>query len=158
MSKLGIKARIYRNTSGNYGSPSFSAIHKVSDLAVNPAWDMSDADSRESRIKNKAKTMLDLTITGKVKVSNSDAGYIALWEAAHNDDALDLLILNGPMNENGTRGYRGFFQVNKPAEDQGLDKVLYMGFELMPADNEDDTPIKLAVVAGGTPVFSDLAA
>lgn len=156
MSKLALKARLYRNTSGNYNSPTWAAVNRIKDLTVNAGWDMADADSRESRIKNKAKTLLDLSASGMVKVSNTDEGYIALWEAAHDDDPLDLLILNGAMDENGARGYRGYWQVSKSDEDQSIGNVLYMGIELTPADNDGDIPMKKAVVTGGSPVFSDI--
>jgi len=155
VSKLGIKAKLYRNTS-SYLAPVWVEVKAISDLSSNFSWDIAPADSRESRIKVTAKTLADAKITGKIKVSNTDAGYAAFWEAAHSDTSLDLLVLNGAKDENGSRGYRGYYQVNNPNEDQGLGNVLYMDFELSPADA--DYPLKKAVVSAGAPAYTDIAA
>jgi len=153
--KLGILSKIYRNT-GSHGGPNWSEIDKVSDIAVKPTWKEGDGSTRSSRVEKMAKTMLALEITGKIRVSNTDANYIALWQAAHTDDVVDLLVLNGPMNENGVRGYRADFQVFSAPEDQAMNIVLFMDFTLKPAPS-DNEPQKV-VVSGGAPGYTDITA
>ena len=153
--KLGIRAKLYRNTSGIFLSPTWEVIQHISDLSVNANWDEGEASTRASRIKKGAKTMMGLEFSGKVRVSNDDAGYIALWDAAHSDDVLDLLVLNGPLDENGVRGYRVECQVMSNTEDQALGNVLFMDFMLKPSPTSNEP--KKAVVAAGAPVFSAVA-
>ncbi len=144
--KIGILARAYRNT-GSYNSPAWTAMNGFSDLSVNPAWDKADASTRESRVKGGLKTMVDIAITGKYRVSNTDGNYLALFGAANDDTVLDLLILNGPLDQEGVRGYRMDAQVYSANEDQGLGVALYDEFSFSPYIF--DNPPKLAVVGSG---------
>lgn len=153
MSKLGILSKVYRNT-GTYGAPVWVEVTSISDLSVEANWDEGEASTRASRVKKTKKTMLDVPITGKIKVSDTDAAYIAFWNAAHSDDVLDLMILNGSSSTNGVRGYRGEFDVNTPKEDQGMGNVLFMEFSLKPSDSAEQ--FSKVVVSGGAPTFTAL--
>lgn len=155
MAKLGINAVVYHN-SGTYGTPVWDVISCVSDLAVNPAWDEADGSSRGSRVKASAKTQLGLEITGKLKVSDTDAGYEVFADALLSDEALDLMILNGDKTANGVRGWRGDFQVFSAVQDQAMANVLYDDIVLKPTVS--DNPVKSVLVAAGAPTFGSIPA
>ncbi len=151
--KLGILSKVYRNT-GTWGAPVWNEVTRISDLSVKPTWDKGDAGTRASRVKKSAKTMLGLTITGKIQVSDSDTHYQNFWDAAHTDGTMDLLILNGPMTTNGVRGYRAEWQCFDASEDQAMGNVLYMDFELEPAPTDNEP--KKVKVTGGAPQYTDI--
>lgn len=151
MSKLGISAVLYRNTA-SYGTPTWTAVTCVSDLAINPAWDEADGSTRGSRVKASAKTLLGLEITGKLKVDGADEGYAAIADALLSDTPLDLMILDGGSTTNDVRGWRADFHVFSASQDQAMANVLFDDIVLKPAVSAN--PTKSVVVASGAPVFS----
>lgn len=151
MAKLGILAKVYRNT-GSYGSPTWAEVAEIADLAVNPAWDEAEGGSRASRVKKTAKTMLGIEVTGRIKVQTSDAGYIAIRDAMYTDIPIDLLVLNGEDDENGAHGWRAEWHVFEGGEDQAMGNRLYMDFVLRVADT--DNAVSYAEVSGGSPTFT----
>lgn len=153
--KLGIDAKLYRNT-GNYNTPIWTEIDAVKDFTLNFAWDTVEAPSRASKVKSKAKTIVDISGKGTCKVSDTDAGYLALWAAMISNTAnIDVLILNGLANTNGARGVRYDGIVTQGNEDQGIGNALYMDFEVAP-DAFNTNAMKTAVVAAGSPAFTSI--
>jgi hypothetical protein len=151
--KLGIDAKAYRNTA-TYGSPTWVEITAFRDLVLNTQWDTVEAPSRGSRVKTMAKTIVDVSASGAVKVSDTDAGFIALWEALVGGTAnIDVLILNGGNTSNGARGFRFDALVTQGNEDQGIGNALYLDINLAP-DAFAANPVKYAVVTSGAPVFT----
>lgn len=153
MPKLGVTSKLYRNTN-TYGSPTWTEVTCISDLAVNAAWDEADASSRASRVKQQSKTMMGLEITGKAKVSDTDAGFLAIWAALHSDTPLDCLVLNGAKDSNGVRGYRCEFNVFSGNEDQAMANTPYLDFTLKPAAS--DNFAAYVVVSAGAPVLTTI--
>jgi hypothetical protein len=153
--KLGIDSKLYRNT-GNYNTPTWTSIDAVRDFTQNVAYDTVEAPSRESRVKSMAKTLVDISGSGSVKVSDTDAGYIALWDALISSTTeLDILVLNGDSTTNGARGFRYDAIVTQGNEDQAITNALYMDFEVHPSAFATNA-MKSAVVAAGAPVFTSI--
>lgn len=149
---LGINAKMYRN-SGTYGSPSWAEVADISDLTLNPAFQETKFGTRASRIGRSAKTLSDLTYSGKIKVDLDEADYIAFRDAHLSPDGvLDLMILTGGSTTNGVWGYRGEFQVNITGQDQGLNAKMYDDFTLAPSDT--DNAFTKAIVASGSAAFT----
>jgi hypothetical protein len=149
--KLGLKAKLYRNT-GSYSSPTWSAIGLIGDLTVTPEWDEAEGNVRDTTVKSVAKTLLGIEISGRVRVSNTDPGYLALRDAFYATTPIDLMILNGAQDENGSHGWRCDWHVMAFTEDQGLTNVIYADFSLKPAVSEN--PHNRAVVTSGAPVYT----
>lgn len=147
MAKLGIKAKAYYRSAGSYESPTWTEITLLSDFAVNPSWDEGEANDRGSRVKMSAKTLLGLEFSGKLKKKPGNAVYEAVMDALVGDDVLDLLVLDGDIEADGTRGWRVDCQVHQANEDQGLGTVMYedITFKPYPSDNPP-----YAVKVGGT--------
>lgn len=155
MAKTGIKCKLYLNTA-TYGSPTWTEINFISDLSVNAVWDEVDGSVRGSRVKASAKSLLGLELAGKIRASDSDANYTTIIEAMLSDGALDLMVLNGAKDANGTRGYRADFNVFGASEDQSMGVVVFNDITLKPSIS---THLPHAVVVtAGAPVFSDIAA
>lgn len=137
--KLGINAKIYRNT-GTYGSPTWTAIDLTRDAQMNLPWDFGDASARATKVKLYAPTQIDFAISCVVRADDADAGYNALWDAAVGADALDLLILDGPITVEGTRGVRAHFTPSLTGMSQGAGDVEYGNFDLKAAYSSDGNP------------------
>ena len=156
MSRLGIDSKVYRNT-GTYGSPTWTEITLVRDVQVNPSWNRADGSSRGSKVMAEAKTQLALAFTLSVKVSLTDAGYIALMDSfVDSDGTLDLMILNGGSTTNGVEGWRFDAGVFTASEDQSIGNVLYRDFEIGPSAHGTNES-KRVVVATGAPGFASIA-
>jgi hypothetical protein len=155
--KLGIDSVLYYNTA-TYGSPTWTPITCVRDLVLNFSWDTVEAPSRASRVKTMAKTIVDISASGTLKVSDTDTTYIAVWEKLISGTGnLDVMILNGVSTVTGVRGVRFDALVTQGNEDQGIGNALYLDVNFMP-DAFSANAVKTAVVTAGAPVFTSLAA
>lgn len=153
--KLGIKCATYRNT-GTWAAPVWSEVTCIENWTVNPNWGSAEIKSRATRMVLNAKTLMGLTVSGRVLASDSgDANYTAIMAALMNDDTLDVMVLNGNSTANGVTGYRFEAQVFGGSEDQGPDVVVYDEIELKPAFTANK-PQSVTVTAGA-PVFTELA-
>lgn len=151
MAKLGINAVIYWRSAGSYGSPTWTAVDIISDLAVNPSWDEADASSRESRIKKSVKTVLGLEFSGRMKKKPDNAAYEAFMNAMLSDDALDVLVLDDDKDTVGARGWRCDVQVFSANEDQGMSTALYEDIVLKPTCSDNAAK---AVLVGAGPALT----
>jgi hypothetical protein len=155
MAKLGIKSKLYYRSAGDYANPTFTEINLISDLSVQPAWDKGDASSRGSRVKKSVKTMLGLSFSGKLKKKPNDAAYEAIMDALISDEVLDVMVLDGDSETDGTRGWRFDAQVFQGNEDQGLGAVICEDIEIEPTDSDNEPK---AVLVSGTAglTYSDI--
>lgn len=147
MGLLGINAKLYYRSAGSYASPTFTENSLISDLSQSVAWDEADADARESRVHQKLKSMLGLEWTGKMKKKHGDSTYLAFMDALLSDGTLDLLILDGDKDIEGSDGWRIEGQVFSGTEDQGMGNALYIDIKIVPFVG-DNPPLAVRVGAG----------
>lgn len=153
--KLGRNAKFYRNTA-NFASPTWAEVSAIRDLTVNSAWQTTDAPDRSTVVNGKAKTLLDLTVSGTLKCKDADAGYVAVMEAMLSPSGtMDVLVLDGPNSTNGARGYRFTAIVTQANQDQGLSNSLYQDVNFEPDAFADNAP-QSAVVTNSAPVLTTL--
>ena len=149
--RLGRDAKLYINTA-SFGSPTWSAVDNISDLAIEAAWNEAAAPTRESKVEMAAKTQLPLAVTGKMKFDLTDANTGTILDALVSDAVLDIMVLNTPSTVNGGRGYRFECQVFDGSEDQGLGTAIYDAIKFKPYPNSN-SPASVKV-ASGAPVFT----
>lgn len=155
MGKLGIDCKAYYRSGGNYASPTWTEITAVRDATLNVPWDLVDAPSRGSRVKEQMKTILGLDCDLSVKASDTDTGFIALWDAAVGQASVDMLFLNGGTSQNGARGFRYHALITSANEDQGIGNAVYQEMKAVPsAIRASGEGVKTAVVTAGAPVFT----
>lgn len=147
--RTGIDGATYRNT-GSDGSPTWveiTAIRDVSGAAM--VWDMGEASSRASRAKLYKKMMGDLKPQLVTRADAVDAGYQALYDSSQSPTStLDLLVLDGPITEEGACGFRSYWNVNvSTPPTQGAGEIQYTTFELSPAFNTARFPSTVDVGA-----------
>ena len=148
---LGILSNLYVN-GGTYGSPTWAAVGLVGDMQLPAKWDVVEVPVRLSRLKLKAKTMMDCGITGKLLSSATNTLYTTLRAAMLGDDVLDVMALNGGNDQNGCRGFRFDVQVVNTSQDLGTGVVVFDDFELIPVFTVN-TP-KSVLVTSGAPVLT----
>jgi glucan phosphorylase len=154
MGKLGIDCKAFRNT-GTYATPAWTEVALVRDATLNLEWENVDAPSRASRVKEMLKTIVGVDADLSVKASDTDAGYIALWDAAMGQNSIDMLFLNGGTAQNGARGVRFHALITSATEDQGITTALYDSMKAVPsALRPAGEGLKTAVVTSGAPVFT----
>lgn len=154
--KYGFRGKLYFNT-GSYNSPTWTEVKRVKEVKVGAAFDKEDATTRMGNgIKQSEPVLLDLGLTGKVRSDEGDtAGFLAMETAFLGRAEIDVLMLDGPIATDGSRGYRVGMKVFKFEEDQDVAKLLWRDFDLSPCVSEN-APCK-AVVAASAPVFTALA-
>lgn len=152
--RLGVFSKFYVNT-GTYGSPTWLEVDLISNLTINAAFDKGESSARRARVKTNEPTMLDLNLTGQVRVDNTDNGYNEIRDAFLAADTVDVLVLNGANTRNGSLGFRFDAKVFSLGEDQSLGSVLFNDIEIGPCASDNDP--KSVEVTAGVPVFSDIA-
>lgn len=155
---LGLNAKMYYQSGGSYGSPTWVEIDCVSDLKVDPVYDTVEIPTRASKVKKMGKTLVGVTISGTLKASLTNAPYLAVYAAFLGQTTeLDILVLNGSNSTNGAHGFRGPMFVTKAGEDQGTTAGIKTEIELVPADPATVGDVfASALVTTGAPVFTTL--
>lgn len=149
--RLGRDAIFYLNTA-SFGSPTWAAIPQVSDLNVTAEWDETEASTRESKMKLKAKTLLGAEVGGKLKNVKGDTNLDTIIDALFTDSVVDIMVLNGAKDTDGARGFRFECQVHSANEDQGLGVAIFdeVKFKPYPTANAKQS----VKVVTGAPVFT----
>lgn len=152
--KPGIKGSLLRNT-GTFGSPTWTAVALVRDVTPRRQWDMGEAHSRESLAKLWAKTMIDVGAQAVVRADPANAGYQALYDASNSSTTLiDILILDGPMTQEGAAGVRFHANVNSTGAPQEANGIIYETFDLIPGFSTEGYPSSADVGASSALTFT----
>jgi len=145
---LGIKCKCYLNT-GTWGTPVWDEIKNIGDFQIEPKWSFGEAKIRATRVSMVAPTTLGCTVTGKLLKDTADTDFLALNTAFQTAAPIDFLILDGPKDQAGAEGVRGYFYLEGWTESQGTGDIVYKDFGLSPALPTDGNYLKFAVVAAG---------
>ena len=149
--KTGINSVVYRNTAtgaSKYATPTWSAVDHTRDGTPNQAWDLGDAAIRATKVKLYHPTQKEMQMSVVVRCDDVDAGYLALKGASELGTALDMLVLDGPISTEGSRGFRSYFFVSESGQPQGAGDVLYSTFDLRPG---------FGLLDSGSPAYPTLA-
>lgn len=151
-SKKGIECVAYVNTN-TYDTPTWVAADCIRDFKQGLSSNTQDAGTRKSRINKKVPTTKDLSWTGSFQEDGSTAA-AQLYDSFINDTPVDMLILDGPNNEDGTKGIRSTCIVTKFDTDQGREALLYPEIEIFPTEDPGNHEPMLVAVSGGVPVYT----
>ncbi|MDB5310676.1 MAG: hypothetical protein JWO38_4878 [Gemmataceae bacterium] len=130
--KFGFKGVIAAN-GGTYATPTWSAMNNVAEAKIAMSRAEAEASMRAYPVKLTESIMREIEFEGTIRSDDGDTNGYILMEAAFIANApLDVLILDGPIGTNGSRGVRCDMKVFKWEEDEGLDKLDYRAFTLKP--------------------------
>jgi hypothetical protein len=152
---LGAEATLNLNT-GTFASPTLSAVLSVSDCAMKAAWDKAEGPTRLSRGKVALKTLVDPSITCKLRSSlTGDNNYQTIITALLQPDAtLNVVILNNGATATGAWGWMYDAQVTQGGGSQNLGDVEFDDIEITPAITGN--PVQYVQVVSGAPVYTAL--
>lgn len=153
MPRLGILGELHLND-GDHATPTWTEADLVGDCAVNGDWNVTGSTARISRVDTEENTTLKLAITGNIRVESGDAAYEMLRDAFIGDTVIDVLGLNGAIDEDGVEGYRFDGKVRSFSEEQNRDAVIFRSFTITPCAS-DNLPQFVRIVAA-VPVYSDI--
>jgi hypothetical protein len=145
--KPGVKCVAYRNT-GTYGTPTWTPLTCIKDANVAKPWDLSEASVRATRVKLYAPAQVDFAVSITVKCDNVDTGYKALNAKTVDATVLDMLILDGPLTDEGAEGVRAHWHVSDTGQDQSIGVgATYKTLDLKPGFSTEGWPMAVAVGA-----------
>lgn len=153
---IGALCVLARNT-GTDGSPVWSEVGGINNFDPKEVWRKQEAMRRARVAVESVKTVLDRTATGTILRDSTDANYLAFLESARKrNHPLDLMILDGPIDEAGSSGFRGKFLVMGDEGSQNVEDVLYMTFTLEPAlvEGADSLQYRVEVGEGGAITYT----
>lgn len=150
----GILGKVYRNA-GTYGSPTWTAITLVRNVSTSAKWNRGDSSIRGTRAVLQEKTQVAVSGSIECRADPADAGYQALFDAAVGSStaALDLLILNGPVSQEGAKGVRAHMNLDFE-EDHNVDGVIYTRFAFDPAWHSAGYPSYVEMGAASSPTIT----
>lgn len=127
--RLGKNSKLYRNT-GSYGTPTWTIFSNVKDLKLPQGFAEDDVSARitggfEAVVATLQKVGLSFTM-----FDDDGTDITAARTAFYAESAVEFAIMNGPMDDDASRGVRGFFQFTKFDEGQGNDKAVSRDCEL----------------------------
>lgn len=129
---VGYSRKFYRN-SGTYGSPTWAEIENVQDLTLNDETTAAEASNRNSAFKRYLPGLHDISIEFSSIYDATDADFEALLDAKRTRAVIDVAVMDGAINTNTNRGWRGECMVEQANENQPLDDTHTVDFTLRPA-------------------------
>lgn len=151
--RIGVLCKFYIN-SGTTESPVWEEVDLIGDLADNAAWERGDSSVRRSRVRTMEPTMLGLEITGRIRTDYTDDRYNDIRDAWATNATLDVLVLTGAIETNGSLGFRFDGKVFDFSTDQALGNVIYNDFAIIPSAS-DNIPM-MAQSNGSAVTFTDI--
>lgn len=147
MTKLGIISELRLNA-GSYETPDWDTeADLIGDCAVNGNWNEGESTVRRTPVATAEPTTLALEITGSIRVDPTDPAYQMVRDAFLTKGVLDILALDGAIDDNTTEGYRFDGKVFDWSEDQGRGNVLFRTFNIKPCAS-DNIPQYVQVIGG----------
>lgn len=155
--RIGTDCKLFRNT-GTWSSPTWAEVKTIGDCQLGNSWEVQDLKLRLTRVGLTVKTNFNTGVTGKI-LDDESAAFIALDDAFNSDNAVDILVLNGPISRANSRGVRFLATITKWDESQNPGDVIMRDFELKPALPEDQTqlPQRAVVATADTVTLTALA-
>jgi len=122
--RRGIDAALYRNL-GTYEAPNWSEVGNLRDVTVNMEKDDADATTRANNGWGASVgTLKHGSIDGQLTVKRTaDEHFEALRDSYFNSTPVELLVLNGPIDEVGVRGLRATFEAMSFTENQPMGDI-----------------------------------
>ena len=135
--KLGMEARLYRNT-GTYETPTWTEIDNVKDVTLNLETGEADVTTRANNgWRATAATMKDGSVEFEMVWDTADAGFTAIQEAYFDNTSLEFAVMDGDIATSGTQGLRATMAVTNFSRNEPLEEAITVSVTIKPtyADN-----------------------
>ena len=141
--RLGIDSCAYLNTAATPGTawttPTWAELDFISDLTENTDWDNAEIVIRRSLVKQGAKTVVDVGVQCKMLREPENPNYQIILNALRTRDTVDILILDGSIDDVGASGIRYIAQITKGGGSQNTGDALWRDIVFLPYPDPDPT-------------------
>lgn len=135
MARLGLNAKLYRNT-GTYATPTWTEFKNVVDLTASDEMEEADVTTRGSNgFGAYEPTIRNLGLEFQMVNKAGDSDLAAIRTAYGTRASLDLQILEGPIGESGVTGVRGRYKVFTLSNGQELRNAQTLDVTLKPCSD-----------------------
>jgi hypothetical protein len=138
-STVGLNYKLYRNTSGNYATPTWTVVNTVRDLTLNITKANADADARLSSWKGHVPTLKDASLEFELLRTRLIGDNDAFRDAFLNDTIMDMAVADQLINNNGCEYWRADMFVMEFSRKEPLEGAVTTQIKMMPYVN-DHTP------------------
>lgn len=131
---LGKDAKLYRN-SGTYATPNWVEVGNISDLNQSDTESKADVTTRalaESGYRANVATLADGEISFKMVYDPDDADVLAFQTAKRNKASIEIICLDGDIDESGKKGLRMTCGVFKMSRNEELDQAITLDVVIGP--------------------------
>lgn len=133
----GLSCKVYRNT-GSYGSPVWALWQCVRDTTIDITFDEVDATCRGGGgLRQNAVTLTTIEVSGEAIKEKTDTSFVAMELAARNKAIVDVMVLDGAEDVEGTTGWRFDAHITSWSEAQPVEDIVKVSFTLKPARSEN---------------------
>jgi hypothetical protein len=128
---LGKDFKFYRNSDDPYDvSPTWVLVDNLKDVTRNGDLALADMSTRASNVRMQKGTLSDFSVDIQMVHDSTDANWLAFEAAYYRRLDVEILLLDGLVSVNGSRGVRFMAAVtkwteNEPLEDGGTTDITF---------------------------------
>lgn len=153
MSRIGLNCKLYRNTATGanaYTTPTWVELTNVRDVTIPMTKAEADTSRRGSTWKTRKGTLKDASIDFQLMHDDGDTGFAALLDSYVNGTPIDMLALDGAINDGNAQGLRATVEVFNFQPGQPLEGAVMYDVSCKPC------PAKTSAGVPITPVWYDV--
>lgn len=130
--KLGLDAKLYRNTS-TPGSPTWNLVANVRDVTLNLETGEADVTTRGNNgWRATVGTLKDASIEFEMVWDTADDDFTSLKDAFFNGTAIELAVMDGLITANGSQGLRAVCRIINFSRSEPLEEAITVSVTAKP--------------------------
>jgi len=127
-----MEAKLYRNT-GTYDAPDWVEITNVKDVTPVAGNGEADVTTRANHGWKASKaTLKDGSVEFEMMWDTEDEGFAAIQSAFFGNENIDLAVMDGDIETEGSEGLRATFSVTKFDRKEPLEEAITVSVTLKP--------------------------
>jgi hypothetical protein len=154
--KLGMEAKLYRNA-GTYEAPDWVEITNVKDVTLTLSTGEANVTTRANNGWKATKaTLKDGSVDFDMIWDAADEGFAAIRSAFFGNTSIELAIMDGDMETEGSEGLRATFSVTKFDRKEPLEEAITVAVSVKPTYSAH-APEWMSAAGGGVRLSFDVA-
>jgi hypothetical protein len=154
--KLGMEAKLYRNA-GTYEAPDWVEITNVKDVTLTLETGEADVTTRANNGWKASKaTLKDGSLEFEMMWDTEDEGFSAIQAAFFGNTGIELAVMDGDMETEGSEGLRATFSVTKFDRKEPLEEAITVSVSVKPT-YAAHAPEWMSAEGGGIRLSFDVA-
>ncbi len=130
--KLGLDARIYRNT-GTFAVPIWNEIKNVKDVTLNLEAGEADVTTRgNAGWRATVATLKDASIEFEMVWDTADDDFAAIRDTFLNRGAMEFAVMDGDFTVTGSQGLRATCMVTNFSRNEALEEAITVSVTVKP--------------------------